>query len=178
VQRTQTPQNSIVYFGRVIDADLVVVAVGPGPEASEQAGTRLVAATMAGEVFRDIGPTVPAGYLPDSVFFLDRDHGWFTAFAGGGGLSCCSVPATAASPGGPSPRRFTRRTLAAQISSTSSILYPVGSLFPSQPAQAGRCIGPPTAVRRGTSSPQPSPHCRNRASSSSIQPANAAGSER
>lgn len=84
-QQPSTSADSIVYFGRVINSDLAVVAVGPGPDASDQAGTRLLAGTVSGDAFRDIGPRVPAGYLPDSVYFLDRDHGWFTTFAAGGG---------------------------------------------------------------------------------------------
>jgi len=39
---------------------------------------RLVASTDEGRTFRSIGPRVPDGTHGDSVFFLDRTHGWFT----------------------------------------------------------------------------------------------------
>jgi photosystem II stability/assembly factor-like uncharacterized protein len=78
--RGSVPQQpaKIVYFAATGGPNQVLVAVGPGP--SGGTGAQLLAATAAGTGVRDIGPRVPAGEIPDSVFFLDRRHGWFATY--------------------------------------------------------------------------------------------------
>jgi hypothetical protein len=67
-----------VYFAAVGGLNQVLVVVATGPV------VRLFAATAAGTDVHDIGPQVPAGEIPDSVFFLDRQHGWFATYSGAG----------------------------------------------------------------------------------------------
>jgi photosystem II stability/assembly factor-like uncharacterized protein len=67
-----------VYFAAVGGLNQVLVVVGTGPV------VRLFAATAAGTDVHDIGPQVPAGEIPDSVFFLDRQHGWLATYSGAG----------------------------------------------------------------------------------------------
>jgi photosystem II stability/assembly factor-like uncharacterized protein len=77
------PQSKIVYFADIFSAELVLVAVGPGPLGG--LGVQLLATTLTGDRVRDIAPHVPADETPDSVFFLDPEHGWFATFSDGGG---------------------------------------------------------------------------------------------
>jgi photosystem II stability/assembly factor-like uncharacterized protein len=75
VPLTQSSQKS-VDSAVVGGPNLVLVTVE-----SQAGGMQLLAATAAGADVRDIGPRVPAAEYPDSVFFLDRTHGWFATFS-------------------------------------------------------------------------------------------------
>jgi photosystem II stability/assembly factor-like uncharacterized protein len=66
------PSAIFVDFAVVGGPNQVLVAV-----TSDAHGVRLLDTTAAGTGMRDVGPRVPADELPDSVFFLDRTHGWF-----------------------------------------------------------------------------------------------------
>jgi photosystem II stability/assembly factor-like uncharacterized protein len=70
------PSAKSVGFAVVGGPNQVLVVVG-----SEAGGLQLLAATAAGTGVRDIGPRIPADEYPDSVFFLDRTHGWVTTFS-------------------------------------------------------------------------------------------------
>lgn len=72
---TQSSQRS-VDSAVVAGPNLVLVTVGSG-----QGGMQLLATTAAGADVRNIGPRVPADEYPDSVYFLDRTHGWLATFS-------------------------------------------------------------------------------------------------
>jgi len=72
------PVNKVVGHAYIFSPDLALVAVDPGPQGGP--GPRLLAGTVAGDRFRDIGPATAADTALDSIFFLDPDHGWFTTF--------------------------------------------------------------------------------------------------
>ena len=57
--------------------------VGLGASASGTTGgeARLMLTTNFGRTFTSIGPKTAALTEPDSIFFLDRDHGWFATFS-------------------------------------------------------------------------------------------------
>jgi photosystem II stability/assembly factor-like uncharacterized protein len=57
--------------------------VGLGASASSTTGgqARLMLTTNFGRTFTSIGPKTAALTEPDSIFFLDRDHGWFATFS-------------------------------------------------------------------------------------------------
>ncbi len=76
------PSAESVYFAAVGGPEQMLVAVGPGPGGGP--GVQLLAATAAGMHVRDIGPRVPAGEIPDSVFFLDSRYGWFATYSAAG----------------------------------------------------------------------------------------------
>jgi photosystem II stability/assembly factor-like uncharacterized protein len=73
------PSGKFVYFAAAGGPNQVLVAVGWA--AGSLPGVQLLAATAAGTDVRDIGPRVPGNELPDSVFFLDRQHGWFATYS-------------------------------------------------------------------------------------------------
>src|SRR5262249_55053322 len=59
---------------------IAVVGIGAGPSVLN-GRARLVLTTNFGRTFTSIGPRTAKLTEPDSVFFLDRDHGWFATFS-------------------------------------------------------------------------------------------------
>ena len=74
--------HSVLYLGGV-SGGLAFAFVGP--TAAGIGRTRLLAVRPDGRHITDIGPAIPHDFYPDSIFFLDRRHGWFTTFWSGGG---------------------------------------------------------------------------------------------
>ena len=72
-----------VAYQAVLSGRRIYVFIGP-PDG--RPGTmRLRVSTLRGRQFVTIGPHVPHGFYPDSLFVLDARHLWFTAFWDGGG---------------------------------------------------------------------------------------------
>lgn len=68
-----------MYLTDVVSARVGLVAVTPGPNVA--AGTsRLLLSTDRGATFTSIGPQLPAGWNPESVSYLDRQHVWLAAW--------------------------------------------------------------------------------------------------
>ena len=68
----------LVYFTDVYPS-FAIAAVGPGPFGNHP--PHLLLSTDFGRTFSDFGPSVPSGWIPDSAFFLDRQHGWFAVWS-------------------------------------------------------------------------------------------------
>jgi photosystem II stability/assembly factor-like uncharacterized protein len=65
----------------LVSPRLGIVALGPGSPSATIEGAQLVVTTNFGRTFTDIGPNTGGQTLPDSVFFLDRQHGWFATYS-------------------------------------------------------------------------------------------------
>jgi photosystem II stability/assembly factor-like uncharacterized protein len=59
---------------------IAIVGIGAGPNGLN-GRARLVLTTNFGRTFSSIGPRTAKLTEPDSVFFLDREHGWFATFS-------------------------------------------------------------------------------------------------
>jgi photosystem II stability/assembly factor-like uncharacterized protein len=57
-----------------------LVGIGAGPNGLK-GRARLVLTTNFGRTFTNIGPRTAKLTEPDSIFFLDRNHGWFATFS-------------------------------------------------------------------------------------------------
>jgi len=64
----------------LVSARLGLIGLGPAPTASS-GHAQLMLTTNFGRTFSDIGPRTDQLTEPDSIFFLDRQHGWFATFS-------------------------------------------------------------------------------------------------
>lgn len=83
VPASDPSRGDILYFTDIVAAHLAFAALGPNPDGTGR--TRLLLTTDFGATFKSIGPRTAADELPDSVFFLDRETGWFATKSSGGG---------------------------------------------------------------------------------------------
>lgn len=75
--RTRQSSGLIVTATDLVPPRLGFVGLGAN---SSPTPARLMLTTDFGRTFRAIGPRTGRNSEPDSIFFLDRDHGWFATF--------------------------------------------------------------------------------------------------
>jgi photosystem II stability/assembly factor-like uncharacterized protein len=86
--QVETAARAAMLEGVVVTSVVDLVSprlglVGLGASASSTTGghARLMLTTNFGRTFTSIGPKTAVLTEPDSIFFLDRDHGWFATFS-------------------------------------------------------------------------------------------------
>ncbi len=72
------PAGVVTGVVDLISPRLGLVGTGPIDGGPGRAGLELT--TNSGRTFTSIGPKTSLNTEPDSIFFLDRDHGWFATF--------------------------------------------------------------------------------------------------